>query len=220
MKHLRMLAVGSALAILAFAGNVIPAAAQVGKNNGVLNPDLATEAELTALPGLNATIAKAIVASKPFMNMSELNGFLEKQGLTAEQRTALWPRLFLPINLLSASDEEILMVPGAGRRMLREFKEYRPYKGGLAAWRKEIGKYVDAAEVARLEQYVFVPIDLNTATDEDILSVPGAGRRMVREFKEYRPWKSKEQFEKEIGKYVGPKETARLWSYVVINPAP
>lgn len=218
MRQLRTLALGAALAVLATAGGAGAAAGQVGKNNGVLNPDLASEAELAALPGLSAATAKAILAAKPFMNMTEFNAFLEKQGLSAEQRTALWPKLFLPINLLSASDEEILMVPGAGRRMLREFKEYRPYKGGLAVWRKEIGKYVDAAEVARLEQYVFVPVDLNTASDEDILSIPGAGRRMVREFKEYRPWKTKEQFEKEIGKYVGPKETARLWTYVVIVP--
>lgn len=218
MRQLRTLALGAALAVLATAGGAGAAAGQVGKNNGVLNPDLASEAELAALPGLNAATAKAILAAKPFMNMTEFNAFLEKQGLSAEQRTALWPKLFLPINLLSASDEEILMVPGAGRRMLREFKEYRPYKGGLAVWRREIGKYVDAAEVARLEQYVFVPVDLNTASDEDILSIPGAGRRMVREFKEYRPWKTKEQFEKEIGKYVGPKETARLWTYVVIVP--
>ena len=41
---------------------------------------------------------------------------------------------------------------------------------------------------------------------------------MLKEFKEYRPWKTKEQFEKEISKYVGPKETARLWRYVVIVP--
>lgn len=42
-------------------------------------------------------------------------------------------------------------------------------------------------------------------------------QRMVREFKEYRPWTTKEQFEKEIGKYVGAKEVARLWRYVVIE---
>ena len=72
-------------------------------------------------------------------------------------------------------------------------------------------------EVNRLKQYVFIPINLNTASDEDILSIPGAGQKMVHEFKEYRPWKTKEQFDKEIGKYVGPKETARLWRYVVIQ---
>jgi len=40
---------------------------------------------------------------------------------------------------------------------------------------------------------------------------------MVREFKEYRPCKSWAQFDKEIGKYVGQKETDRLKRYVVIE---
>jgi predicted DNA-binding helix-hairpin-helix protein len=100
--------------------------------------------------------------------------------------------------------------------MAHEFDEYRPWKT-FAQFDKEIGKYVGPQETARLAQYCFIPVNLNTATDEDILSIPGAGRRMVREFKEYRPWKSKEQFEKEIGKYVGAKETARLWRYVTIE---
>ena len=155
MRQLRTLALGAALAVLATAGGAGAAAGQVGKNNGVLNPDLASEAELAALPGLNAATAKAILAAKPFMNMTEFNAFLEKQGLSAEQRTALWPKLFLPINLLSASDEEILMVPGAGRRMLREFKEYRPWKS-WEQFDKEIGKYVDAKEVARLKRYLVI----------------------------------------------------------------
>jgi DNA uptake protein ComE-like DNA-binding protein len=80
-----------------------------------------------------------------------------------------------------------------------------------------MGKYVDDKEVARLAQYTFIPVNLNTASDEDILSIPGAGPRMVREFKEYRPWKTPAQFEKEIGKYVDDKEVKRLWRYVVIQ---
>jgi hypothetical protein len=60
-------------------------------------------------------------------------------------------------------------------------------------------------------------VKLNTATDDQILSIPGAGARMVREFNEYRPWKSKVQFDKEIGKYVGPVEASRLWRFVVIE---
>jgi predicted DNA-binding helix-hairpin-helix protein len=103
-----------------------------------------------------------------------------------------------------------------GNRMLHEFQEYRPYKA-MAQFRREIGKYVDDKEVARLEQYVFVPIDLNTATDADILSIPGLGQRMLREFKEYRPYKAMQQFRREIGKYVDDKEVARLERYVTIN---
>ncbi len=48
----------------------------------------------------------------------------------------------MQINLNTATNEEILMIPGMGKRMLREFQEYRPYKT-LAQFRKEIGKYVD-----------------------------------------------------------------------------
>jgi hypothetical protein len=39
--------------------------------------------------------------------------------------------------------------------MLREFKEYRPYKA-MDQFRREMGKYVDKAEVARMERYVII----------------------------------------------------------------
>jgi DNA uptake protein ComE-like DNA-binding protein len=147
--------------------------------------------------------------------MTDLNAFLA-QKLSADQLEALYPRLFLAINLNAASRDEILLVPGVGPRMAHEFEEYRPYTT-MARFRREIGKYVDSTEVARLEQYVFVPIDLNSASDEDILSIPGLGRRMLREFKEYRPYTSIEQFRREIGKYVNEKEVARLERYVTIR---
>jgi DNA uptake protein ComE-like DNA-binding protein len=136
--------------------------------------------------------------------------------LNEEQRKAAYVKLFLPINLNTASREEILLVPGAGNRMVHEFQEYRPYKA-LAQFHREIRKYVDEAEVLRFEQYVFVPVDLNTATDEDILSIPGVGARMLREFKEYRPYDGIEKFRREIGKYVSKDEVARLERYVFIK---
>jgi DNA uptake protein ComE-like DNA-binding protein len=170
---------------------------------------------LLALPHLNATIVKGIMERRPFLSITDLNSFLS-QSLKKEQLTELYAKTFIHINLNTASREEILLIPGMGNRMVREFLEYRPYKT-LTQFRKEIGKYVDEKEVARLEQYVFVPINLNTATDADILSIPGLGQRMLREFKEYRPYKNIEQFRKEIGKYVNAKEVARLERYVTLN---
>jgi DNA uptake protein ComE-like DNA-binding protein len=61
----------------------------------------------------------------------------------------------VPININTATDAQILAIPGMGPRMLREFKEYRPYTS-IAQFRREIGKYVDKAEVARLEQYIVI----------------------------------------------------------------
>jgi DNA uptake protein ComE-like DNA-binding protein len=215
MKHTRSLMIATMASIILMFGLWDVTQAQVGRSEGLVNPDLASEKELLALPHMNPTIVKAIIERRPFLRMGELNALLA-QSLNKEQLAELYGKMFVQINLNTASEEEILMIPGTGKRMLREFLEYRPYKA-LAQFHKEIGKYVDNKELARLEQYVFVPINLNMASDEDILSIPGAGKRMVREFKEYRPYTNIEKFRKEIGKYVDKKEVARLERYVSLN---
>jgi DNA uptake protein ComE-like DNA-binding protein len=182
----------------------------------VVDANIASEQDLAKMPHMTAAIAKALVGVRPFKSITELNTFLIGQGLTQPQAMDFYQKAFVHINLNTATRDEILLVPGAGTRMVREFAEYRPWKS-WAQFDKEIGKYVGADATAKLAQYCFIPVNLNTATDEDILSIPGAGPRMVREFKEYRPWKSWAQFDKEIGKYVGAKETERLKRYVVIE---
>ena len=215
MKRTRSLVISTLSSIILMFGLWGATSAQVGRSEGLVNPDLASEKELLALPHLNATIVKSIMERRPFLKMTDLNSLLAP-SLSKEQLADLYGKMFVQLNLNTATDEEILMIPGTGKRMLREFQEYRPYKI-LAQFHKEIGKYVNDKELARLEQYVFVPINLNTASDEDILSIPGAGKRMVREFKEYRPYTNIEQFRKEIGKYVDKKEVARLERYVTLN---
>jgi DNA uptake protein ComE-like DNA-binding protein len=193
-----------------------PVSAQVGKSVTIVDPNVTAEADLAKLPHMTPAIAKALVAQRPFLTMSALDAFLQKQGLSRVQLTELYGRLFLHLNLNTATQEEIQLIPNMGPRMMREFLEYRPYKA-LAVFHREIGKYVDDKELARLEQYVFAPIDLNTASDADILTIPGLGNRMLREFKEYRPYKAIEVFRREIGKYVSKEEVARLERYVTIN---
>ena len=200
-------AMGLALAIS-------PAAAQVGK--GLIDLNSAPETELAALPNVTPALVKGLLEKRPFATIVDANTYLMSQSLTADQLTEIYRKAFVHVNLNTATGEEILLIPGAGKRMVREFAEYRPWKT-WAQFDKEIGKYVGEAETNRLKQYVFIPVNLNTASDDDILSIPGAGPRMVREFKEYRPWKTKAQFDKEIGKYVGAAEVARLWRYVVIE---
>ena len=88
----------------------------------------------------------------------------------------------------------------------------------MADWRRDALRIASEVERrARLEEYVFVPLDPNTATDEEMLTIPGAGNRMVREFKEYRPWKTVEQFRKEIGKYVPPATVAHFERYFIFQ---
>jgi DNA uptake protein ComE-like DNA-binding protein len=210
----RLISAAATLVVLCIAAASVNG--QVGKSLGLIDTNAAAEKDLLALPHMTPAIVKGILEKRPFMSITDLNAFLLTQSLTPQQLTELYGKAFVHVNLNTGTREEILLIPGAGTRMAREFMEYRPWKT-FAQFDKEIGKYVGAEETARLAQYVFIPVNLNTATDADILSIPGAGARMVREFKEYRPWKTKEQFEKEIGKYVGAKETARFWRYVIIG---
>ena len=152
----RLLACTAALAVAGLLTLTTNAYAQADDTAPLVDPNTATEKELSSLPSMTPAIAKALMAKRPFKSPIELDTFLKGQSLTPEQLTAFY------------------------------------------------GK-------------AFVKIKLNTATRDEILLVPGAGNRMAREFAEYRPWKTKEQFEKEIGKYVGAKETARLWRYVTID---
>jgi DNA uptake protein ComE-like DNA-binding protein len=203
-----LLVVVSMLAATAFA--------QVGKPLGVADANTVAEKDLLGMPHMTPAIVKGLIEKRPFASITDLNAYLLSQKLTPEQAMAFYEKAFVHINLNTATPEEILLVPGAGKRMVREFAEYRPWKS-YAQFDKEIGKYVGAEKTAQLAQYTFIPIRLNNGTDADILTIPNAGPRMVREFKEYRPWKTKEQFIKEIGKYVGAKDAERMWRYVVID---
>jgi len=189
--------------------------AQAGNNGSVLNPNLADESELASAPGLNADLAAAIIAARPIAGNLELDALLG-DSVDNEEKAQLRAVLFLPINLNTASEDEVKLVPGINRKMVHEFDEYKPYST-LEQFRREIGKYVDAAEVARFEQYVFVPMDLNSASSDAFATIPGMSRRMVHEFEEYRPYTSIEQFRREMGKYVDENEVARLERYIFIE---
>lgn len=203
------------LALIGISISVSNLYAQVGVNENVSNPNIAETKELVALPGLNAELAERIESARPLTSNAQLNEVLG-DALTGEQKEILQIQLFLPINLNTASRDEIMLVPGISPKMAHEFEEYRPYTS-MDQFRREIGKYVDETEVARLEQYVFVPMGLNSASSRDFAGIPGMSRKMVHEFEEYRPYTSIEQFRAEIGKYVDKDEVARLERYIYVD---
>jgi DNA uptake protein ComE-like DNA-binding protein len=60
-------------------------------------------------------------------------------------------------------------------------------------------------------------LNVNTASANDLLkTIPGMGNRMVHEFEEYRPYKSIQQFRREIGKYVDEKQVAEYEKYIYV----
>jgi DNA uptake protein ComE-like DNA-binding protein len=108
-----------------------------------------------AIPGMTAAAADALVAGRPYADMRAVDRVLAAHVTAEPARDTVYTRLWKPIDLNTASKEEILLIPGVGPKMQHEFEEYRPYQN-IERFRREIGKYVDAAEVARLERYVTI----------------------------------------------------------------
>ena len=132
-----------------------PAPAAPAATTGMLDPNSASREQLLGVPSVTDALADALVAGRPFQDMTAVDKVLAGQNLTEQQRDSVYTRLWKPIDLNKASKEEILLIPGVGARMQHEFEEYRPYRN-IEQFRREIGKYVNEQEVARLEQYVTI----------------------------------------------------------------
>ena len=122
---------------------------------GFIDPNTATREQLMALPRMDTTTANAIIAGRPYNDMLAVDKVLTAGKLTEAQRDTIYTRMWRPIDINKATAAEIELIPGVGPKMRGEFMEYRQYTD-MAKFRREIGKYVDSTEVARLERYVTI----------------------------------------------------------------
>ena len=207
-------------AALMLAGLSFPLSAQLGRQAGLVEPNVAADSQFTRL-ALSPHAVHLIGEAKPILSIVTLDSILGAAGMNAAQRKDMYGKMFVHVDLNRGSDKELMLIPGMTAQTLAAIKAGRPW-ATFEAFQSALGKTMKADEVARLEQYLFIPIELNTWTDPIMDSFAGIGvgtRRWKREFAEYRPWTSEEQFRREIGKYVrgNPKEVDRLWRYVYIK---
>ena len=111
---------------------------------------------------------------------------------TTPAATSSAPKAKLNINTASQADF-LGTIPNLGNRMVHEFEEYRPYKS-ILQFRKEIGKYVDQAQVAEYEKYIFVPIDINQSDAATLQQIPGLDANEAQELITGRPHASPDAF--------------------------
>lgn len=127
-------------------------AAAANSGGTILDANSATAEQLAAADGVSPALAEAVIAGQPYATVVDFNAQLLKT-LSKDEATAVLAHVFVPVKLNSASREEIALIPGMSSRMVGEFLEYRPYED-MNEFNREIGKYVDEAEVARLRSYV------------------------------------------------------------------
>ncbi|MEO8000090.1 MAG: hypothetical protein ABI852_21745 [Gemmatimonadaceae bacterium] len=202
----------ASIATIAMAFGVTTAAhAQLGRQQGLLEPNVAADSALKAISLSDPAIA-ALKAARPILSVVALDSILGAQSLTKPQRADLYKKMFVHVDINRGADAEFMLIPGMDAKKLATIKAGRPWKSFDAL----------GAALSSTEQYLFIPIDLNTWTDpimDSFASIGVGTRQWKREFAEYRPWTSMEQFEREIGKYLRakPTELKRLERYVIIN---
>ena len=97
--------------------------------------------------------------------------------------------------------------------MVHEFEEYRPYKS-IQQFRKEIGKYVDQAQVAEYEKYIFVPIDENGSDAATLQQIPGLDANEAAQLIAGRPYASSAAFMEKLAENVSADELAIAKTYL------
>ena len=120
------------------------------------------------------------------------------------------------LNANTASETELYSIPGFNEAAIELILENRPFNSG-GELNNQLSTLMSSNELEDVYGYVFVPLKLNSASDDDIQLIPGVGSRMAHEFEEYRPYTSMNQFRREIGKYVDEDEVARYEMYVILE---
>ncbi len=123
------------------------------------------------------------------------------------------PAIF-KLNLNTATGDEFqALIPDFSDRMVREFLEYRPYIS-IQQFRQEMGKYVDDAQIAEYELYVFVPVDVDESDAATLMQLPGVDEAIAAELMAARPYGSNEAFLAKLVEYVTEGDLAIATAYL------
>lgn len=116
-------------------------------------------------------------------------------------------------NLNTVTAEQILTIPNTGNRMVHEFEEYRPYIS-IQQFRREIGKYVDEAQVTEYENYVYVPVNINNSDAATLQQLPGVDEALATELIAGQPYASNTAFLESLAQHLSAEQVAAAEGYL------
>lgn len=196
----------------------------------------ATGDDFLTIPDMNNRMVREYMEYRPYVSILQFRKEIGKY--VGDEQVAAWePYVYVPVQIDQADVETLKQIPGVDDTIANELIAARPYETNDAFLTK-LATYLTADQMLLAPNYlegyvapeatpeatispeataeVFTRFDLNAATGDDFLTIPGMNNRMVREYMEYRPYVSILQFRKEIGKYVGDEQVASWEPYVYV----
>ena len=215
----KLMAASAAIIVLAACGSsATPQAAQptAAPAATVAETTAATEAtsEATTSAEPAATQATAAEATAAATDVPATEAVTSTEAITATETVATDAvASTTKFNLNTATAEEILSAPNTGNRMVREFEEYRPYTT-ITQFRREIGKYVDEAQVAEYEKYFYVPVSPNNSDTATLQQLPGVDATIADRLIAARPFASRDAFIAKLGELTSVEQATTAAVYV------
>ena len=191
------------------------------------NLNTASSEQFMSIPGAGDRMTREFEEYRPYTSIGQLRGEIGKY-VSPQEVAAFEAYLFVPVDPSQADAETLQQLPGVTAEIAQALVAGRPYDSRetfLAALGAQAAPELVSAAATFLAPdagvtATWVKYDLNTASNEQLQGIPGAGEQMTREFEEYRPYTSIAQFRGEIGKYVSPEEVAALEKYLFVPVAP
>jgi DNA uptake protein ComE-like DNA-binding protein len=196
MTHNRQLAVFAALVVLILLVGCSPA----------------TQSAATLAP---TAVDRVVATSTPSTQTESATPTQETVDGAASSQTVA--ATCVKLNLNDVTGEALLAtIPNFSNRMVREFQEYRPYVS-IQQFRREIGKYVEANQVAEYEQYVYVPVVPNDADADTLMQLPGVDDAIAATLIAGRPYVSSQAFLQALGTVVDRQQLADASCYLAAS---
>ena len=162
-----------------------------------------------ALTGAAVTLA---ACSQEAAETAESDATAETDTMT-DQSTETATAGVLDAN--TATEEQLAAIEGMTPELATAIVAGQPY-ANVIDLNTVMMNLVSESEAAALREKVFVAVNLNDTTSEELALIPGIDERMVHEFEEYAPYGDMTDFDREIGKYVDEAEVARFRQYVTL----
>ena len=150
---------------------------------------------------LSLLLVTSIFINLSLLNCKNFSSNGKKNTNSQDEKTSVKSSLVLNANLATESELNKLDI---SPDLVSLIISNRPF---LSMY--DLNKLLANYDKKELFKKIFVPLNLNTTSEKDFKMIPGVGDRMAHEFEEYRPYKSIQQFKREIGKYVDEIEVSR-----------
>lgn len=138
---------------------------------------------------------------------------VEVEAAAAESTTPI-------IDPNTADEATLASVSGLSAENVQKIIAGRPF-ASASALHAVIGEGMSAADQKSIYSAMYIKIELNTAAKEDIVLIPSSmpARKLAHEVDEYRPYKTLDQWKREMKKYVSDEEVENLarYAYVVVK---